>query len=70
MTHDDIPEPRKEIPETKAKQGRWGGQVLVVLVAALILLAIGWWAVEIYGDSIEPENPVGDPQTTPSPTDN
>ena len=63
---DNFPEPRREVPEAKAKQGRWGGQVLVILIAALILLAIGWWAVEIYGESIEPANPVGDPQTTPS----
>ena len=70
MTHDDIPEQRKEVPATKAKQGLWGGQVLIVLVVALILAMVVWWGVEIYGGAIAPENPVGDPQTTPSPPAN
>lgn len=30
----------------------------MVLVAALILAAIAWWAVEIYGDAIKPTNPM------------
>lgn len=42
----------------KARQGRWGGRVLLVLIAALILAAIAWWAVEIYGGAIEPTDPM------------
>lgn len=42
----------------KARQGRWGGRVLIVLVVALILAAIAWWAAEIYGGAIEPTNPM------------
>lgn len=44
----------KIIPENKARQGRRGWHVLVILVASLILLAIGWVAVEFYGQAIEP----------------
>lgn len=44
----------------KARQGRWGGRVLMVLVAALILVALAWWAAEIYGSAIEPTNPMDD----------
>lgn len=44
----------KIIPENKARQGLWGGRVLAILVASLVLLAIGWVAVEFYGQSIEP----------------
>ncbi|HWK63889.1 MAG TPA: hypothetical protein VNS34_03060 [Rhizobiaceae bacterium] len=46
------------LPTDKARQGRWGGRVLIVLVVALILAAIAWWAVEIYGGAIKPQNPV------------
>lgn len=63
---DQTPERRVEVSETKAKQGRWGGQVLVILIVGLILAAIVWWGAEIYGEAIAPDNPVGDPQTTPS----
>ena len=43
----------KELPEKKARQGRLGLPVLVVLVAALILAAVAWWGAEIYGVFIE-----------------
>lgn len=32
----------------------------MVLVGALILAAVAWWAVEIYGGAIEPTNPMED----------
>lgn len=44
----------KEISENKARQGRWGRRVLIVLILSLILLGIGWAAVGFYGRSIEP----------------
>ncbi|MBI1621413.1 hypothetical protein [Aquamicrobium zhengzhouense] len=53
----------KKIDGNRARQGRSGWPVLVVLICALILVAIGWWAVEIYGESIEPENPIGETPT-------
>lgn len=43
-----------KLPPDKARQGRWGGRVLIVLVVALILAAIAWWVAEIYGGAIEP----------------
>lgn len=49
------------IPPTKARQGRRGWQVLVVLVTALILAMVAWWVAEIYGEAIEPNNPVAEP---------
>lgn len=48
------------LPADKARQGRWGGRVLMVLIAALILAAVAWWAAEIYGVAIEPTNPTED----------
>lgn len=44
----------KIVPEEKAKQGRWGRHVLVILIVALILAMIVWGLVEIYGEAIEP----------------
>lgn len=49
----------KIIDKNKARQGRSGWQVLVVLVCALILVLIVWWGVGMFGAAIEPENPVG-----------
>ena len=45
----------KVVPETKAKQGRSGRQVLMVLVAALVLAGVVWAGVELYGQSIKPD---------------
>ena len=49
------------IEPTKARQGRRGWQVLVVLDVALILAMIAWGIAEIYGTSIAPENPTVEP---------
>jgi hypothetical protein len=46
----------KIVKPEKARQGKWGGQVLVVLVVALALAAIVWIGVEMYGQDIEPAN--------------
>ncbi|MGB6120078.1 MAG: hypothetical protein WBF87_17825 [Mesorhizobium sp.] len=43
----------KTIQEEKAKQGRSGRRVLVVLVASLLLAAAVWFAVGAYGEFIE-----------------
>jgi hypothetical protein len=56
----------KEVKPTEARQGRRGWQVLVVLICALILAALVWWGVGIYGTAIEPADPVGgDPLEQP-----
>lgn len=56
----------KEVPTQKARQGRLGTQVLVVLVVALVLAMIAWWGAEMFGVAIEPENPSGQPATAPT----
>lgn len=64
----------------KARQGRRGSPVLMVLIGGLVLAMIVWGAVEIYGWAIQPneEQQVGDPATvepaetgsaTPAPAD-
>jgi hypothetical protein len=58
----------RQIPNEKAKQGRTGFPVLMVLVAALVLAMLAWAGAELFGDAIEPDNPSGQPATTqPSP---
>jgi len=49
----------KTIETNKARQGRGGTRVLVVLVSALILALIVWWGVGLFGSAIEPQDPVG-----------
>lgn len=44
----------KTIPEVKARQGRLGRPVLIVLIASLVLIGIVWAVVEFYGQAIEP----------------
>jgi hypothetical protein len=45
----------REIPENKARQGRLGLPILIVLIAGLLLAAVAWWGTEIYGVFIETE---------------
>jgi hypothetical protein len=40
---------------TEARQGALGKPVLVVLVAALLLSAVGWFGVEMWGRHIDPD---------------
>jgi hypothetical protein len=51
---DDI---RKDPPvvetATEARQGSWGRQVFLVLVAGLLLAMLAWGAVEIWGENID-----------------
>ena len=42
----------KIIPADKARQGLGGRQVLTVLVAALLLSALVWAGVELYGSAL------------------
>lgn len=43
----------KVVSEQRAKQGRDGTRVFIVLVVALALAAAAWVGVEIYGSMIE-----------------
>ena len=49
----------KIVDKNKARQGRTGMPVLIVLVVALILALVVWWGVGMFGQSIAPEDPVG-----------
>ncbi len=46
----------KIIPAEKAKQGRSGRHVLIVLIIALILALVAWYGAELYGEMIHPDN--------------
>lgn len=58
-----------KLPEKKARQGRLGLPVLLVLVAALVLAMIAWWGAEIYAYIIEPDYTVGEPDAVPEPVE-
>jgi hypothetical protein len=44
----------KTIPTDKARQGRRGLQLLIILICALVLAMLAWAGAEIYGRIIEP----------------
>lgn len=48
----------ERISANKARQGRWGFQVLVVLVLALALALTGavWLGLEFYGEAIDTQS--------------
>lgn len=50
-----------KLSENKARQGRLGRPVLIVLLVSLALAMIVWWGVELYGTAIAPNE--GDTQT-------
>lgn len=43
----------KTIPTNKARQGRWGWQVLIVLIAGLLLAFAVWGGVYFYGETLD-----------------
>ena len=43
----------KTIPTNRARQGRWGYHVLLVLVAGLALAGAVWLGLEFYGEAID-----------------
>jgi len=51
--------PRTVIEPEKARQGRNGPRILIVLVCALLLAMLAWWGVETFGKAIAPDEPVG-----------
>jgi len=69
MTDNHHGEKPPTLSPDQARQGRWGWQVLMVLVIGLILAMGVWWGVEIYGETIapEPETEIGNPATSPAP---
>lgn len=57
------PNTDKKVATDKARQGKLGQPVLVVLIAALVLAAIAWFAAEMFGQSIDPQ-----PDNAPAPS--
>lgn len=47
-------------PTDKVRQGRWGSQVLIVLIAALALAAMAWLGLEFFGEAIDTQS-AGEP---------
>ncbi len=45
----------KPLPEDKARQGRRGFPVLVILIVGLVLAALVWWGAHYYGLAVAPE---------------
>jgi hypothetical protein len=60
----------KEVPPRKARQGRRGFPVLLVLIGGLVLAGIVWVFVEIYGVMIDESQPVETEQSTENPPEN
>lgn len=58
---------RPTLDAERARQGGRGTPVVLVLIGALVLLAIGWFAVETYGNRIAPPNSDEAGQTTTQP---
>lgn len=56
----------RNIPASKAKQGRWGSQVLLVLIAGLALAGLVWLGLEFYGESIDSRS-TGEPGAVEQP---
>lgn len=64
--------PKTVIEPEKARQGRNGPRILIVLICAMLLAMIVWWGVEMFGQAIAPEEPVGEtpveqPSAPPAP---
>lgn len=58
-----------ETTAVKAKQGRTGKPVLMVLVGGLVLAAVAWYAAEHYGEAIDNTAPAAETQAPSSNTD-
>ena len=50
-------------PENKARQGGWERHALRILIAALLLVFVGWGIAEIYGEMIDTNTPASQGQT-------
>ena len=46
----------REVPATRVRQGRWGVQILIVLIVSLALAMAVWFGLEFYGESIDAQS--------------
>jgi len=60
-------EPDKRVPTKRARQGREGFPVLMVLVGGLVLVMLVWVVVEVYGIFIDEQQPLETPQSSDIP---
>lgn len=60
--------PEKTTPE-KARQGRRGVPVLLVLVFGLLLAAVVWWGVEVYGLMLDQQQAIETPASRDAPAE-
>ena len=58
--------PRLIIESEKAKQGRSGVRILMVLLGGLALAMLVWWGVETYGVAIAPDQPINSAPQDPA----
>lgn len=58
------PEHKTETSATRARQGRQGFPVLLVLVIGLVLAMGAWGLAELYGVWIAPDDPIADAEHT------
>lgn len=59
----------KKVPPKRARQGREGFPVLLVLLGGLVLAGLAWVVVEMYGVFIDEQQPVETPSSTELPID-
>ena len=64
MAHEPENEIKTETTATRARQGRSGFPILMVLVIGLVLAMGAWWVAETYGVWIAPDDPVADAEHT------
>lgn len=58
------PEHKTETTGTRARQGRQGFPILMVLIVGLVLAMGAWGVAEMYGVWIAPDDPIGDASNT------
>ena len=50
----------EKLTPREARQGERGLPVLKILIIALVLAFVAWAAAGLFGETTEPENPVGE----------
>lgn len=64
------PKPDVKVDATRARQGRLGRPVVLVLAVGLLLALIAWGAVEYWGETLDPSERGSTTPTASQPSDN